>query len=173
MERPPLRLLWPLEHAVPVVGILLGPFTGALDRTVLIVLPVICNGLIQGIVDVWCGHERLDREQDGLDLQGGAPLVLEDVEADAAEAIDVRVVDLRAEENFRRDERVLLWQEELQVEEAAFVGTVGWAGDLHQEVPGVGRGRLRVDTHDRLGSQPLGLLHDSWRNSHAFFFFNF
>ena len=33
-------------------------------------------------------------EQDGADLQGGAPLVFEDVKADAAQFVDVWMIDL-------------------------------------------------------------------------------
>ena len=48
----------------------------------------------QRVVGVGVGQQRADREQDLGDRQRGAPLVLEDVEADAALAVDVGVVDL-------------------------------------------------------------------------------
>ncbi len=40
-------------------------------------------------------------EKDGSDLQRGTPLVLEDVQADAAQLVDVWVVDLREEPDLR------------------------------------------------------------------------
>lgn len=39
----------------------------------------------------------LDAEKHCPDLEGGRPLVLEDVETDAAQLVDVRVVDFRQE----------------------------------------------------------------------------
>ena len=46
------------------------------------------------------GH--LDGEQDGADLQGGAPLILEDIQADPAQLVDVRVVDAGDEADLDR-----------------------------------------------------------------------
>ena len=44
---------------------------------------------------------------------------LEDVEADAAESVDVGVVDLGEEAHFRRCHGVVVWEEELKLEDAA------------------------------------------------------
>lgn len=43
----------------------------------------------------------LDAEKHRPDLEGGGPLVLEDVEADTAQLVDVRVVDFCQEANLR------------------------------------------------------------------------
>ncbi len=44
------------------------------------------------------------------------------------------MVDLRQETNLRWCHRVIIWQEELQVEDAAFVWGLCWAVDLDVEV---------------------------------------
>jgi hypothetical protein len=46
-------------------------------------------------------------------------LVLQDVEADASDAIDVGMVDLGQEMHLRRDHRIVLRQEQLQAKLAA------------------------------------------------------
>ena len=48
------------------------------------------------------GGRHPDREEDGADLESGAPFILQDVEADPAELIDVRVVDLCEEAHLRQ-----------------------------------------------------------------------
>ena len=67
-----------------VIGVLLGPFAGTLNCPILVVLPVIRHSLVQRIIDVWRGHERLNREQNSLDLEGRRPLGLKDVKADSS-----------------------------------------------------------------------------------------
>ena len=63
-------------------------------------------------------------------------------------SVDVGVVDLGAEEAFGGNHGVVIRQEELEVEHATFVGRVGGAGNLHEEVTAVGLGRLCVDADD-------------------------
>ena len=90
-----------------VVGVLLGPLAGTLNCASLVVLPVLSNGLIERVIDVGGRHQGLNRKKNlratkhnhdqssfhnrqatvgqftySLDLEGGRPLVLEDVEAD-------------------------------------------------------------------------------------------
>ena len=81
------------------------------------------NTFVEGIIKVGSRKQNLDGQQDRSDLEGWAPLVLQDVEADASKLVDVGVVDLRAEENLGWSHGVLLGEEELAVEEAAFVGS--------------------------------------------------
>ena len=58
--------------------------------------------------------------------------------ASLTESVDVRMIDLRSEENLWRNEWVLLRQEELESEETTLVRRVSGAGNLHKEVSGVG-----------------------------------
>jgi hypothetical protein len=51
---------------------------------------------------VGIGKQRADGEQDFRDGQGRAPLILENVEADATVAVDVGVIDLGCEADFGR-----------------------------------------------------------------------
>ena len=67
-----------------VIGVLLCPLAGLLNCTRLIVLPVVSHSLVEWVIDVWSGHQGLDREQNGLDLESGRPLVLKDVKADSS-----------------------------------------------------------------------------------------
>lgn len=73
-------------------------------------------------------EEGLDREEDGADLEGRGPLVLEDVEADAAQLVDVGVVDLGQEAHFRGRHWVVVWEEELELELAACARGEGGRG---------------------------------------------
>jgi hypothetical protein len=58
------------------------------------------------------------------------------------------VVNLGAEEDLGGDHGVLVRQEQLKLEQTALVGGVRGAGNLHEEMPAVRLGRLRVDSND-------------------------
>ena len=66
-----------------VVGVLRRPLLGLIDGSLLVGSPVVGNGLVERVVAVGCRHQGLDREEHGLDLEGGRPLVLKNVQADA------------------------------------------------------------------------------------------
>ena len=134
------------------------PLLGPLDGTFLVLLPKVGDLLIQGVVEVGERHQGLDREENRSDLQSGRPLVLQDVQADSAELIDVGVVDLGSEEDLWWHHWVLLWQEELAVEETAFVWGLGWTSDLDVEVSVVLLVWLSVDANDWILGQSLCLL---------------
>ena len=134
------------------------PLLGPLDGTFLVLLPKVGDLLIQGVVEVGERHQGLDREENRSDLQSGRPLVLQDVQADSAELIDVGVVDLGSEEDLWWHHWVLLWQEELAVEETAFVWGLGWTSDLDVEVSIVLLVWLSVDAYNWILGQSLCLL---------------
>lgn len=46
-------------------------------------------------------------------------LTLEDVEADTAKLVDVRMVDFGQEANLRRSHGVVIWQEEFEFKDSA------------------------------------------------------
>lgn len=139
-------------------GVLESPLLGLLDGTFLVLLPVVSDLLIQGVVQVWERHQGLDREENRPDLESGRPLVLQDVQADSAELVDVWVVDLGSEENLWWHHWVLLWQEELAVEETAFVWGLGWTSDLDVEVSVVLFVWLSINAYDWILGQSLCLL---------------
>lgn len=68
-------------------GVALRPLLGLGDGGLLVLLPRLRNVVGERVVGVRRREERLDREQDRADLERGRPLVLENVEADAAELV--------------------------------------------------------------------------------------
>lgn len=146
-----------------VHGVAARPVLGVADGLGLVDLPQLGHVVGQGVVGVGGRQQRLDGQQHGADLQRGAPLVLEDVQADAAQPVDVRVVDLGDEAHLGRGHGVVLGQEQLQFEEAALEGRVLGPGHDHVEVPGVGLGGYGADARHRLLHQPLRLLDDAPR----------
>lgn len=73
------------------------PVPRARHRPFLVLTPLPRDAFVERVVRVRRRQQRLHRDQHGPDLQGRGPLVLEDVEADAAELVDVGVVDLGEE----------------------------------------------------------------------------
>lgn len=62
------------------------------------------------------------------------PVVLEDVEANAAFVVNVTMVDLRLELDLRRLERVVLRELDLQEEHTALVRALRWTHDGRLEM---------------------------------------
>ena len=60
-----------------------GPQFGLLDSTISVGLPEVCDLLIEGVVEVGGRKKGLDREKHGSDLEGWAPLVLQDIKANS------------------------------------------------------------------------------------------
>ena len=85
-------------------------------RLALVGFPLFSDVVRERVVRVGRGEQRLDRQQDGADLQRRAPLVLENVKADAAQFVDVRVVHFGEEADLWRRHRVILGEKELQFE---------------------------------------------------------
>ena len=74
-------------------------------------------------------EEALDGEQDGADVVGRGPLVLEDVEADVAVGVDVGVEARRVEPHLGRLVGVLGGEGEREAVGGALVGGAGRPGD--------------------------------------------
>ena len=117
-------------------------------------------------------EEGLDREEDGADLEGRGPLVLEDVEADAPELVDVRVVDLGEEAHFGRRHRVVFREEQLELELAACRGERASARRPRAQVKEEGeagrtlegrRVRARNDDVEVAQVVVVRLCRDAWR----------
>ena len=143
-----------------LVGVLECPVLCRLDGPLLVRLPRVSDFLVQGIIQVWQGHQCLNGQQNRSDLQGWGPLVLEDIEADAAKLVDVGVVDLGSEKNLGRDHGVLIWQEEFAVENATFVRRVREACDLDIEVSEVLLVWLGINSNDGVLGKSLSFLHN-------------
>ena len=81
------------------------------------------------IVGVRVGQQRADRQENLGDGQSGRPLVLQDVEADGAVGVDVRMVNFRRERDLGRLERIVGREVDVEEEDAARVGRVVRAHD--------------------------------------------
>ena len=85
--RPLRRRLHPQPTAYDLRRPLAGPLLGLCNGSLLVLLPCLGDVVGERVVGVGRAEERLDREEDGADLQRWGPLVLENVEADAAELV--------------------------------------------------------------------------------------
>lgn len=78
---------------------------------------------------VWLAEQRLQAEQHALYIVHGAPLVAQDIQADAAGEVDIGVVDRRLEENGRRRVGIVVGECKGQLEYQALVRGLGRTGD--------------------------------------------
>jgi len=108
-------------------------------------------------------QQRDDRQQHLGYGERGAPIVLQNVQADLTLRVDVAVVDPRAEDDLGRFERILRGERDLQEEYPALVYGTGWsengAHPVVDVVPlrsGAAVGR-RIDRD--LGELPLDAFH--------------
>lgn len=119
------------------LGVFRGPFSTDPHRVLFVLFPmrsyVVCQRVVLHIrvsVSMTTKRKReahrirsrkesLYREQDGPYLERRAPSVFENVEADSSELVNVGMVNLGQESNFRRSHRVLFWQEQFELECAA------------------------------------------------------
>ena len=118
-------------------GVALGPLAGG----ALVPGPVILvhRGDLghERVVRVRVRQQRADREEDLRDGERGRPLVLEDVEADRAVPVDVRVVNLGRERHLGRLERVVGREVDVQKEDALVIRRVLGAHDRRLPVEAV------------------------------------
>eukprot|EP01006_Ploeotia_vitrea_P044530 TRINITY_DN66836_c1_g1_i2.p1 TRINITY_DN66836_c1_g1~~TRINITY_DN66836_c1_g1_i2.p1 ORF type:complete len:150 (+),score=17.12 TRINITY_DN66836_c1_g1_i2:40-489(+) len=129
-------------------GVLLCPLGGGLDGTSLVRLPVVGDLVVERVVRVGRLQQELDGEADLVDLQRRRPLVLEDVQADAAELVDVGVVDLGQEAHLGRHHWVVVAQIQLEFEQTTLVRGALRARDHHVKVAQVVLVRRRADAYD-------------------------
>jgi len=77
---------------------------------------LLSDSLVEWIFWVRSTEQSLDTEQDCANLKGRRPVVLQHVQADATESVDVRVIDTGQEANPRGTHRIVIREEELEVE---------------------------------------------------------
>ena len=97
-----------------------------------------------------------------MHIVDSTPLLLQDIEADSAREVDIRVVDGCLEEDSRRSERVRGGELERELEVQAGVWCLGWAfngGGPVEQIGVVGEGgdagRGRHHEVHQLGLQPV------------------
>ena len=83
-----------------------------------------------------------------LQLENGGPVAFQDVKADAAQLINVGVIDLCVEKHFGRAHRIVFGQKNLSLELSAFVRGIGRPADFDIEVSAVVGIRVYVDALD-------------------------
>jgi hypothetical protein len=127
-----------MKCAVSSLCVLLGPLLGCGNSLSLVLLPCLRNIVGEGVVGVRGAKESLNGEQNGANLQGRRPvayfcqpghsqvlyrvrLTLEDIETDATQPVDVWVVDLGQEADLGRGHGVVIGEEELELEDAAYM----------------------------------------------------
>jgi len=143
------------------------PLLGRRNSSRLILNPLLRNIRGKRVVGIWGSEQGLDGEEDGADLESGGPVALEHIQTDAAELVDVGVVDLGQEADLWWGHGVVVWEKELELEYASFIWRLRRAvyGDI--EVSQVVFMRDRADTWDRFCHQPLGLFDDPLRQRHV------
>lgn len=100
------------------------------------VLPIkLCSLGVGGAVRVRVVQEGLDGREDRGDVVGGRPAVLEDVEAQLAVRVDVRVEHAREELDGWRLVGVGLVEGEQELEGAVFEGRLGWIVEIDKRGP--------------------------------------
>ena len=83
-------------------------------------LPLLGHSLVERIFWVGGTEQGLDTEQDCADLESRRPVILQDVQADATEPVDVRVIDASQEAYPRWAHGIVVREKELKVELSAY-----------------------------------------------------
>ena len=150
-----------------LAGVALGPLARCLLRAGLVAQPVVRNSRVERVLRVRLAQERLDRQKRRLDVERGRPVLLQNVEADSPDFVDVRVVYLCEESDLGRLKRVILGEEELELEEPAGVRAVGRALEQDVEVAVVVLAGAARDAWRRVLVEASGLAENSRFSVHG------
>lgn len=112
------RLLWGLVGRYREG---LGEFSSTLQGLLFVVLPYFGHIVVQRIVRIGCTQKSLDGQQNGSDLKGRTPLVLQDVQTDSSEFVDIGVIDFGQKADFGWGHGIVSGQEQFQLEDTLFV----------------------------------------------------
>ena len=81
-------------------------------------------------------------------MEGWTPLVLENVEANSANFVDVRMIDFCSKEHFGRNHGILVRKEQFSAKETACIRSVVGSLDLHMEMSKVCFVWSRIDSNN-------------------------
>mmetsp|Transcript_3472 Transcript_3472/g.10653 ORF Transcript_3472/g.10653 Transcript_3472/m.10653 type:complete len:236 (-) Transcript_3472:41-748(-) len=115
----------------------------------------------EGVVRVGVRQQRTDRQQDLADRQRRRPLVLQDVQTNAAVRVDVTVVNSRRERDLGGFEGVVGGEVYVQKEDPARVGRLVGAHDGRLPVEQVVADRPRAAVRRRIPAEVLELFVDA------------
>ena len=127
----------------------------------------------KGVVGVRVCQQRRDGQEHGVDGQRGAPLVLQDVQADVPLGVDVGVVHLRGEFDLGRLEGVVRGEVDGQVEHAADVRGALGADDGGGPLADIGPAGPGADVGERVLLHVSHLLVDTFYCCHFYLFIYF
>lgn len=108
-----------------------GPLLCCLNGSRLVILPALGHIVGKRVIRIRGTEQGLDREQDRSDLEGRGPVIwiiirnhvvvpckevltLQDIETDATQAVNVRVIDLGQEADLGGCHRIVVWEEKFQ-----------------------------------------------------------
>lgn len=121
-----------MEHELGTTAVgyaLSGPFTSGALVSLAVRLVEVGNLWHERVVGIWVGEHGADGEKHLGDGEGWAPLVPENVEADAAVAVDVGVVNLGGEGDLGGLEGVVGGEGDGEEEDTARIRRVAGAHD--------------------------------------------
>jgi len=150
-----------LAPPTPSGGVTLGPLPGGrlVPGAVLLENPGDLGD--KGVIGVWVGQQRADREEHLRDRQRGAPLVPKDVEADVPIGVDVGVVDPGDEVHLGGLERVVRGEGDRKEEHTPCVGGSPRADDRSRPLEEVLIVRARGAVRGRVPGEVPELLLDA------------
>ena len=130
-------------------------------RSLEVIREMIRNLNLQGVLEVGARHKHLQRNQHLGDLERRAPVFLEDVQADAAELVDVRVVDFGAEQTLGRNHWVLRREVDFYLVFSTLVDCLCRTVKFHEEMQHVVVLDLSGDAWRRVFKKLSNLLRNS------------
>jgi hypothetical protein len=132
----------------------------------LVVFPNFSNFWVERIFNVWLLKEKLQRQAHGADLLSWRPIGFQDVKANAADAINVGVINFGHEPDFGRLHGVILGEEKFEFEDSTLKRSARRAFEQDVEVTSVVFVRGHRNVGDWILAQPLSLFDDSFAQCH-------
>ena len=95
-------------------------------------LPPLSRFVIQRIVRIWRGQQRLNRQQNLRNLQSRTPVLLQNIQTNSPKIINIRMINLSYKQRFGSFHRVVLRQIQLHVKDATCELIIKGTGNLRR-----------------------------------------
>lgn len=141
-------------------NLLSGPFASSALVSLTVGLVQVGNLGYERVIGIWVSQHGADRKQHLGDGERRTPLIPQDVETDAAVAVNVGVVDLGGEGNLGRLEGVVGGESDGKEEDTTGVRRVSWAHDCCLPLEHVVAGRTSAARRGRITAEIGELLVD-------------